>query len=92
MRSEQSPNALVKGTGRLRNLRTSGDHPDYGIFKIGQNSEKNRGDLRKLAVTQTQVKKPSDNAGMKKSQIIIIIIIIIIIAKLSTLLSRRTTE
>ena len=44
---------LVKGTGRLENKRTSGDHPDYSIIKIGQNTEKSPEDLRRLAVTQT---------------------------------------
>ena len=41
---------LIKG---LRNKRTSGDHPNYYIIEIGQSTEKNPGDLRKLAVTQT---------------------------------------
>ena len=43
-------------TGELRNKRTSGDHPKYSIGVIGQNTEKNPGDLREIAVTQTQVK------------------------------------
>ena len=34
----------------------SGDHRDYSIIKIGQNSQKSPGDLRRLAVTQTPVK------------------------------------
>ncbi len=37
----------------LENKRTSGDHPNYGIIDIGQNTEKSPGDLRKLVVTQT---------------------------------------
>ena len=37
----------------LGNKRTSGDHPNDSIIKIGQNTEKSPGDLRKLAVTQT---------------------------------------
>ena len=36
--------------------KTSGDHPNYFIIKNGQNTEKNPGDLRGLAVTQTPVK------------------------------------
>ena len=43
---------LVKGLG---NKRISGDHRDYGIIKISQNSEKSQGQLRILAVTQTPV-------------------------------------
>ena len=43
------------GTGRLGNKRTSGDHPNYRIVEIGQNTKKSPGDLRRLAVTQTPV-------------------------------------
>ena len=46
---------IGKGTGRFEDKRTSGDHPDYSIIKIGQNTEKSPGDLRKLAVSQTLV-------------------------------------
>ena len=41
------------GIGGLRNTRTSGDHPNYSIIKIGQNTEKSPGDLKRLAITQT---------------------------------------
>ena len=50
-----NPQRIGKGTGRLGNKRTSGDHPNYIIHKIGQNTEKSAGDLRRLAVTQTPV-------------------------------------
>ena len=63
-----NPQRIGKGTGRLRNERTGENHPDYSIIKIGQNTEKSPGDLRRLAVTQTSVKKPSTNAGVKNSQ------------------------
>ena len=43
-------------TGGLRNNRTSGDHLNYSIIEIDQNTEKSSGDLR-LAVTQTSVKE-----------------------------------
>ena len=36
-------------TGGLGNKRSSGDHPNYSIIKIGQNNDKSLG----LAVTQT---------------------------------------
>ena len=39
-------------TGRLGNKRTNGDHPNYSIIKIGQNTFKNVGDLERLADTQ----------------------------------------
>ena len=32
------------------------DHLDYNIVKIGQNTKKGPGDLRRLAVTQTPVR------------------------------------
>ena len=31
---------IDKGTGRLGNKKTSGDHPNYNIIKIDQNTEK----------------------------------------------------
>ena len=42
-----------KGTGRLKNNRTSGDHPDYNT-RIGQNTEKSLGDLRDLLSLKLQ--------------------------------------
>ena len=47
---------IIKETGGLGGWRTSGDHPNYSIIKIGQNPEKSPGDLRRLDVTQTAVK------------------------------------
>ena len=41
-------------TGGLGNNGTSGDCPNYSITEIGQNTEKNPGNLR-LALTQTPV-------------------------------------
>ena len=35
-----NPERTGKGTKRLGNKRTSGNHPDYSIIKIGQNTEK----------------------------------------------------
>ena len=46
---------ICKGTRGLGNKRTSGDHPNYSIVEIGQNSEKCPGNYRILAVTQTSV-------------------------------------
>ena len=40
----------------LGNKRMSGDHPNFYIIEIGQNTEKSPGDLRRLAVTQTSGK------------------------------------
>ena len=47
---------IIKGAGGLENKRTSGDHPNYSIIKIGRYTEKSPGDFRTLAVTQTSVK------------------------------------
>ena len=46
----------------------SGDHPNYSIVENSQNTEKSPRDLRRLAVIQTPVKKPSANADVKNSQ------------------------
>ena len=46
---------LVQDTGRIGNKSTNGDHPNYCIIGIGQNTEKSPADLRTLAVTQTPV-------------------------------------
>ena len=47
---------IIKGTEGIGGRRTSGEHPNYNIIGNGQNTEKSRGDLRRLAVTQTLVK------------------------------------
>ena len=39
---------IIKGTGGLGNKRTSGDHPNYYIIEISQNTEKSQGDLLSL--------------------------------------------
>ena len=49
------PKRLVKGlTGRHGNKMTIEDQPDYSIIKIGQNTEKNFGDLRWLLSLKLQ--------------------------------------
>ena len=47
---------LIWGMGDLKNKRTSGDHSNYSIIEIGQNTKKSPGNLRKLAVTRTPVR------------------------------------
>ena len=47
---------IIKVTGGLGNKRRSGDHSNYTIIEIGQNTEKSPGDLRWFAVTQNSVK------------------------------------
>ena len=43
------------GTGELENKRMRGDHPNYTIVEIDQNTKKSPRDLRRLAVNQTPV-------------------------------------
>ena len=45
-----------KETTQFENWRTNRDNPNYNIVRIDQNTEKGRGDLIRLAVTQTPVK------------------------------------
>ena len=40
--ARKNPQRLGKRTGRLGNKRTSGDHPDISIIKIGLNTEKSQ--------------------------------------------------
>ena len=49
----------------ILNKRKSGDHTNYCLIKVGQNTEESPGDLRKLVVTQNPVKKTSANIGVK---------------------------
>ena len=42
------PKRIGKGAEKLRNKWANGDH---SFIKIGQNTEKNTGDLRRLVVT-----------------------------------------
>ena len=44
---------LVQG---LENNGAGGDCPNYSLIEVGQNTEKSPDDLKRLAVTQTQVK------------------------------------
>ena len=59
---------MGNGTGEFRNQRTSGDHPDYNIIKISQNTENSPGVLRRLAVIQTPVKDYQLTLEGKNSQ------------------------
>ena len=54
--SRYSHQKISRRTGGLGSKRTSGDHPNNSIIKIGQNTEKSPRDLRRLAVTQSPVR------------------------------------
>ena len=55
-RARYSHQRIGSGTRGLENIKTSGDHPDYYIIKISQNTEKYPGEMRKLAVRQTPMR------------------------------------
>ena len=60
LNKETKPNSHQKiGTGAVgfRNRRASGDHPDYNIVEIGQNTEKSLEDFKRIAFTQIPVRK-----------------------------------
>ena len=59
---------LVKGTGKGGNRETSRNHPDYSIAKIGKNTEKSPGDLRRLTVSNDSDKRTLVNADVKNAQ------------------------
>ena len=48
-----NPLRIGNGTGWLGNKRTSQDHPNYSIIKIGQNTEKSPRKFRRPDATQT---------------------------------------
>ena len=48
---------IDNGTGGFGNKRTTGDHSNDSLIGSDQNTKESPGDLRKLAVTQTPVKK-----------------------------------
>ena len=49
------PTIQSPGIGGYGNKRMSGDHSNYSIVEIGQNTKKSPEDSRRLAVTQTPV-------------------------------------
>ena len=59
---------IDKGTGGLGNEKTTGHPPNYSIIKIGQNTEKSPGDLRRLAVNQTPLRNHQLILAGKNSQ------------------------
>ena len=51
-----NPQRLGKGLDGVVNRRTNGDHPNYSIVKIGQNTEKSPGDLQRFGVSLAPLK------------------------------------
>ena len=58
---------IDKGTGGFGNKRTSGDHTNYCIIEIGQNTEKGPRDLRDCCHSNSNA-RPSAYADVKNSQ------------------------
>ena len=54
------------GPGRLENKRTSGDHQNYSIIKIGQQNWEESWRLEGLVITQNPVRSHQTNADVKK--------------------------
>ena len=52
---DKIPKCFVNGQKKLDDNRTNGEHRNNRIITIGQNTKKSRGDLKRLAVTQTLV-------------------------------------
>ena len=55
-RTRNGPLRLGKETESVENWRTNRDHPNYSIVKIGQNTEKSPGDLKRVTDAHTRVK------------------------------------
>ena len=67
--AQDNPLSICKEAGG--NKKTNRDHPDYSIIKIGQNTEKSPGDLRRLTNARCHSnsgkQKLLANAGGKNS-------------------------
>ena len=65
--TRNDPQRLAKGSRRLKVGGRIESIQKKSIVEIGQNTEKSSSDLRRFAVSQTQV-RPSVDAGEKNSQ------------------------
>ena len=61
--TRNNPERFGKEAGRVENRRKRGDHPNYRIMEIGQNTEEGPGDLS-LAISQTSVKDHQISRGV----------------------------
>ena len=61
------PQMINKRSRGLRKKRTSKYHPDYCINKIGQNTEKSPGHLRRISVIQTPLRNHQLTLMQKKN-------------------------
>ena len=60
--AQYSPQRIGTGSGGPGNKKTGGNHPNYCIVEIGQNTGKRPGGLKSLA---NSIEKPSTNADVK---------------------------
>ena len=56
MEYESDSDTNCNPCGRIGNKNKSGDYPNDSTVKIGQNTEKSPGDVRKLAVSPSPLK------------------------------------
>ena len=68
--TQNDPQRFDKGAESIGNRKTSGDHPNYSIVKIDQNTKR----LKKTFYHS--IERLSANTGMKNAQGVIIILII----------------
>ena len=59
---------IIKGTGGLGTERMSGDHPNYYISEVGQNTKKDTWRLEVTCRHSNFSEKSSANADVKNSQ------------------------
>ena len=64
--TRDDPQRVNKGAGRVENWRTSRHHPKSSIVKIGQNTEKGPGVLRRHVVTQTPIENHQVTLSRRK--------------------------
>ena len=55
-RARYSHQRIGTGSGGVGNKKTSGDHSNYSIIEIDQNTKESPGVLKRLAVIQTPVR------------------------------------
>ena len=67
-RTRHAPQRIGTGTGEFGNKRTSGNHPNYSIVEIGQNTKKSPGDFGETYCYSDSRGEQSADAGVKNSQ------------------------
>ena len=71
------PKILDKGTEKVENRKTGGNHLNYRIVEIGHNTKKSPGDLRRLAVTQTPLK--DYQLTLTRMMVVVVVVILLVV-------------